>query len=231
MKTKITQIAAAVAIAAGSASMTAPAHAFLGLGGGSDMAKESTQMARWILQYAQMAEQYTQLVKTYNSLNGVRGMANLVNNPALRHYLPSDYQNILSQGYGNWLPLRAAIEDPIGSQNLYKNRRDQVAIDEAMALESYRQASRRFQDIQILLDKVNATPDAKDIADLQGRIQAEQVMLQNESAKLAMLKNLQEIQQRKLDEQAYRNNTLMLKKKGVIAEIPSADEVFGAPVN
>lgn len=229
MKTKTTQFAVAIAIAISCSSVTVPSHAFLGLGGATDIAKESTQMARWILQYAQMYEQYTQLVKTYNSLNGTRGMASLVNNPALRHYLPADYENILGKGYGNWQPLRASIEDPIGGQKLYKNRRDQVAIDEAMALESYRQASRRFQDIQVLLDKVNAAPDAKDIADLQGRIQAEQVMLQNESVKLAMLKNLQDIQQRKMDEQSYRNNTEMLKKKGVIAEVPSAADVFGPP--
>jgi len=37
---------------------------------------------------------------------------------------------------------------------------------------------------------VNNAPDAKDIADLQGRIQAEQVMMQNEANKLAMLQQL-----------------------------------------
>ncbi|CAN7655198.1 P-type DNA transfer protein VirB5 [Acidovorax sp. LjRoot129] len=227
MKTKTTQFAVAIAIAISCSSVTVPAYAFLGMGGATDIAKESTQMARWILQYAQMYEQYTQLVKTYNSLNGTRGMASLVNNPALRHYLPADYENILGKGYGNWQPLRASIEDPIGNQKLYKNRRDQVAIDEAMALESYRQASRRFQDIQVLLDRVNAAPDAKDIADLQGRIQAEQVMLQNESVKLAMLKNLQEIQQRKMAEQASRNYMDSLSRPGALGAPRSAHEIFG----
>jgi len=75
---------------------------------------------------------------------------------------------------------------------IFKNlRRDQLAIDEAMALESYKQASRRFGDIQVLLDKINdaSIPDAKDMVDLQARIQAEQVMMQNEASKIAMMKN------------------------------------------
>jgi len=55
--------------------------------------------------------------------------------------------------------------------------------------DGYNQASQRFSSIQVLLDKVNAAPDQKDIADLQARIQAEQVMMQNESTKLAMLGN------------------------------------------
>jgi type IV secretion system protein VirB5 len=37
--------------------------------------------------------------------------------------------------------------------------------------------------------RVNNSPDQKDILDLQARIGAEQVMLQNEMAKLAMLQS------------------------------------------
>ncbi|MBS1943317.1 MAG: P-type DNA transfer protein VirB5 [Bacteroidetes bacterium] len=222
---KYKQTALSLAIAAGTVSFSTSSHAFIG--GALDIATEHTQVISWAAQYIQMVQEYQQLVKTYNSLNGIRGMASLVNNPALRHYLPDEYQDILSKGFGNWIQLRAAIDDPIGGLKLYKNRRDQVAIDEAMALESYRQASRRFKDIQVLLDKVNAAPDAKDIADLQGRIQAEQVMMQNESVKLAMFKNLQDIQQRKMTEQASRNYMDSLSKPGALGSPRSAQELFG----
>lgn len=219
-----------VAAAAAALAFTAiPANAFLGFGG-SNIAKETTQIASWIAQYAQMVQEYNQLVEEYRSLNGIRGMASLVNNPQLRRYLPDEYKNILSQGYGDWQALRTALDNPVGSVKLDKFRRDQLAIDEAMTLESYKQASRRFGDIQVLLDKINdaSIPDAKDMADLQTRIQAEQVMMQNEMSKIAMMKNLQEIQQKKMDAQATINDKAMRRKPGVIADFGTPEEVFSA---
>ena len=219
----------AVATAATLAFTASPASAFLGFGGSSNIAKETTQIASWAAQYIQMVEEYNQLVEEYRSLNGMRGMASLVNNPQLRRYLPDEYKNVLSQGYGDWQALRGALDNPIGSANLDKQRRDQLAIDEAMALESYKQASRRFGDIQVLLDKINdaSTPDAKDMADLQARIQAEQVMMQNEATKIAMLKNLQEIQQRKQTAQGRANVKEMRNAPGSFANIRTEAELFG----
>ena len=219
-----------VAAAAAALAFTAiPANAFLGFGG-SNIAKETTQIASWIAQYAQMVQEYNQLVEEYRSLNGIRGMASLVNNPQLRRYLPDEYKNILSQGYGDWQALRTALDNPVGSVKLDKFRRDQLAIDEAMTLESYKQASRRFGDIQVLLDKINdaSIPDAKDMVDLQARIQAEQVMMQNEASKIAMMKNLQEIQKQKMQEQARINDKEMRRKPGIIATMRAPEELFGA---
>lgn len=209
-------------------SVATPAFALFGLGGSSGGATEVTQLASWAAQYAQMVQEYKQLVAEYQSLNGIRGMASLVNNPGLRRYLPNEYKNILSSGYGDWATLRAALDAPIGSNALYKNRRDQLAIDEAMSLESYKQASRRFGDIQVLLDKINDSrnPDAKDMQDLQARIQAEQVMLQNESTKLAMLKNLQEIQKQKMQERAFANDRSMRRKPGVLGDMGTPEDIF-----
>ena len=219
----------AIAMASALAFTTTPASAFLGFGG-SNIAKETTQIASWIAQYAQMVQEYNQLVEEYRSLNGIRGMASLVNNPQLRRYLPDEYRDILSRGYGDWQALRSALDNPVGSTNLQKYRRDQLAIDEAMTLESYKQASRRFGDIQVLLDKINdaSIPDAKDRQDLQARIQAEQVMMQNEASKIAMMKNLQDIQQRKITAQGRINVREMRNAPGSFATIQTEDELFGS---
>ena len=219
----------AIAIASAFTFTTTPASAFLGFGG-SNIAKETTQIASWIAQYAQMVQEYNQLVEEYRSLNGIRGMASLVNNPQLRRYLPDEYRDILSRGYGDWQALRSALDNPVGSTNLQKYRRDQLAIDEAMTLESYKQASRRFGDIQVLLDKINDAniPDAKDMQDLQARIQAEQVMMQNEASKIAMMKNLQDIQQRKITAQGRINVREMRNAPGSFATIQTEDELFGS---
>ena len=228
MNSKIKKTLAAIFTAISMMFMATPASAFLGFGK-SNIATETTQLASWAAQYAQMIQEYNQLVEEYRSLNGIRGMAGLVNNPQLRRYLPDEYRNILSQGYGDWQALRSIIDNPLGSTNLHKRRRDQLAIDEAMVLEGYKQASRRFSDIQVLLDKINDTniPDAKDMQDLQARIQSEQVMMQNESSKLAMLKTLQDIQQRKISEQGRVNVREMRKAAGSFATTRSEAELFG----
>ncbi len=163
----------------------------------TSIAQQIQQVVAWGAQFQQMQQQLQRMQQQFDSLNGSRGMANLVNNPAARQYLPADYQTILNSGYGNSAAIRAAskvrgIEDTridAGSDTAlaFEANARQAAINRATAEDGYRRASDRFADIQVLLNRVNTAPDAKDMADLQGRIQAEQVMLQNENAKLAML--------------------------------------------
>lgn len=186
------------------------------------MATESTQIASWTAQYLQMIKEYNQLVEQYKSINGVRGMANLVNNPALRKYLPADYKQILDAGYGNWLDIRQAakiiditqtsIDPNSDSGKLFIKKVNQLAINKATYEGAFKAASQRFNDIQVLLDKVNDAPAAKDMADLQGRIQAEQVMMANERNKLAMLTSLAKAQE---DIYAQQGKEITLKSMTV----------------
>ncbi|MBC7489948.1 MAG: P-type DNA transfer protein VirB5, partial [Glaciimonas sp.] len=147
--------------------------------------------------YQQMAQQYT-------SMNGSRNMGDLVNDPSMRQYLPSNYQSILNNGYGNSGNVRSAatvydisntkLGSNTDSAKLFNNSANQAALNRATMEAGYNAAGARFAKIQVLLDKVNTSPDAKDIADLSARIQAEQVMMQNESIKLAMLGQLAQAQ-------------------------------------
>ena len=169
-----------------------------------------------------MVEQIQQMKQAYNNLNGVRNMGSLVNNPVSRKYLPDDYQTILSNGVGQWEAIRdAAKKFEIASTSLsassdaaraFEQVAKQAAINRAGAEEAYRTASQRFSDIQVLLDRVNSAPDAKDIADLQGRIQAEQVMMQNEANKLQMLAQLASAQKDLHNQQV--NEISMKSSKG-----------------
>lgn len=180
------------------------AHAGIPVIDETNLAQQIQQVAAWGQQFKQMQEQFAQLQQTYNSLNGIRGMASLVNNPALRKYLPSDYQTILNSGYGNSASIRAnskllgientSLNPNSDSAKAFESNANQIAINRAVAEAGYAQASQRFDTIQVLLDKINETHDAKDVAELQARIQAEQVMMQNEQTKLMMLSQLAQTQ-------------------------------------
>ncbi|MDD5365965.1 MAG: P-type DNA transfer protein VirB5 [Gallionellaceae bacterium] len=197
------------------------AHAGIPVIDASNLAQQIQQVVAWGQQAQQMIQQLEKMKQQYDNLNGARGMANLVNNPAARQYLPADYQTILNNGVGNWAAIRAAakvtgIEDMgllVGSDaaKAFEGTARQAAINRAASEEAYKTASQRFSDIQVLLDKVNAVPDAKDIADLQGRIQAEQVMMQNEANKLQMLVQLASAQ-RDLQQQQAREISIKALK-------------------
>lgn len=200
----------------------------------ANLAQSIQQVVSWGQQYTQMAQQYSQLVQqynqavtTYNSMNGVRGMASLVNNPTVRHYLPDQWGQAmnLANNPGGYTSLQSSMNsirsasqlvgigqtglDPnsaagrafIGSQN-------QVALNRAMNEAAYQAGSDRIASIQILIDRVDGVPDAKDVQDLQARIQAEQVMVQNENAKLAALQHLQQAQR---DLQAQQARELFMQ--------------------
>ena len=203
-----------------------PAYAGIPVIDGANLAQAIQQVTARAQQYQQMVEQIQQMQQAYNNLNGVRNMGSLVNNPTARRYLPDDYQTILSNGVGQWEAIRdAAKKFEIASTSLsassdaaraFEQVAKQAAINRAGAEEAYSTASQRFADIQVLLDRVNSAPDAKDIADLQGRIQAEQVMMQNEANKLQMLAQLASAQ-RDLQIQQAREISMKSSKGGMPA--------------
>lgn len=199
-------------------SMGNAAHAGIPVIDGANLAQAIIQVQSWAQQYQQMVQQIQQMQQQYNSISGIRNMGSLVNNPAARQYLPSDYSTILSQGVGQWAAIRQAAQkfdvsmtslsassDAAGAFNQVAK---QAALNRAAAEQAYSTASQRFSDIQVLLDKVNNAPDAKDMADLQGRIQAEQVMMQNEANKLQMLQQLASAQR---DLQIQQNKEISMK--------------------
>lgn len=186
----------------------------------ANLANSLQQVIAWGQQYEQMVQQINQLQaqitqaqQTFNSLNGIRGMASLVNNPALRTYLPPDWNqalNVMSSpgGYTGLSGSITAIRDAAKLVNLadtgldsgssagkaFVASQNQAATNRGLGEAGYASASNRITDIQTLLDKVNAAPDEKDILDLSARIQAEQAMVQNENTKLMIMTQLQQAQ-------------------------------------
>ncbi|MFJ3465759.1 P-type DNA transfer protein VirB5 [Achromobacter spanius] len=169
--------------------------------------------AHYAKELAQMKQQYEQLVTTWQNMSGIRKMADIVNNPLLRSYLPDDYQEIMGEAGALGGELGKAVRDirsaarvfdldtagmDQGSDvfRLWENSRTQNALDRVLGEKALARASARFKDIQQLLDKVNDAPDDKDIQDLQARIGAEQAMLANEQSKLSMLEYLAGTQQK-----------------------------------
>ena len=76
-------------------------------------------------------------------------------------------------------------------ESILEGRRTSAGLA-VMTREAYAQAGARFASLAQLVQAIGTATDAKAIADLQGRIAAEQAMLENEQAKLALLAQMAE---------------------------------------
>lgn len=159
-------------------------------------------MAKWKLQYDQMVSQIDQMKQEYQSITGVRGLGDVLNNPALRDYLPDDWQGVYdSVKSGGYAGLSGRAGQVYNDNKIYDtcvNHTDEQsrisceaqavkgAQDKAFALDAYDKAKERLGQIDALMQEINRTQDPKSIAELQGRIAAEQALIQNEQTKLQM---------------------------------------------
>lgn len=159
-------------------------------------------MAKWKLQYDQMVNQIDQMKQEYQSITGVRGLGDVLNNPALRDYLPDDWQGVYdSVKSGGYAGLSGRAGQVYNDNKIYDtcvnhtNEQSRIsceaqavkgAQDKAFALDAYDKAKERLGQIDALMQEINRTQDPKSIAELQGRIAAEQALIQNEQTKLQM---------------------------------------------
>ncbi|HCP6903019.1 P-type DNA transfer protein VirB5 [Shigella flexneri] len=159
-------------------------------------------IAKWKMQYDQMTSQINQMKQQYESLTGSRGLGQIMNDPALRDYLPSDWQGVYDavktggysglSGRASSIYSQAKVFDSCAhltvadQKKLCEARAVKAAQDQAFALDAYDKAKSRLNQIDSLMAKINDTNDPKAIAELQGRIAAEQAMIQNEQTKLQL---------------------------------------------
>ncbi len=220
-----------IVLAAGIA-MSSAAFAQIPVTDGASIANSIQQqietMAKWKMQYDQMTSQINQMKQQYESLTGSRNLGQILNNAALRDYLPNDWQGVYdavkSGGYSGLSGRAQSIFEGNKVYDLCANLADSQqrthceaqavkgAQDKAFALDAYDKAKSRLTQIDQLMAKINDTPDPKAIAELQGRIAAEQAMIQNEQTKLQMYQmvaaaedRLQEQRQREINAKVLSN--------------------------
>lgn len=165
------------------------------------------QINYWRQQIAAMGRELEQLEATHSALTGGRGMEALLPlGDGERNYLPRNWAEVSrvlageSVRYGALADAVAAAVDAravltparLGAMSAAERAsvveaRQASAGVAVMTREAYAQAAERFAALADLVHAIGGAEDAKAIADLQGRIAAEQAMLANEQAKLSVL--------------------------------------------
>lgn len=182
-------------------------------------AEQIASQAQQIQQYAQQIQQFEQQInqykQQYESLTGVRGFGDILNQLVLRDVVPQDVSNVYSSiqtgGVSGMTSAAKSIRNQLkiyscdkqGGQNaatceamLSKAAQDKAYSQNALTLTSQRQ-----ENIQSLQNQINTTQDPKAIAELQARIETESAQVQNDQVRINALKLEQDNADRLLAQQ------------------------------
>lgn len=161
----------------------------------------------------QQIEQAQQLYGSLNKLTDMADVASVLNDPAIRKALPSDFAAIegLLKGDGTGVFKDSASKFLEGNSTYHTDADDFYAKELArvqnknagqmsLGQQIYDVATKRINGIDQLREKISTAGDAKEIADLQARLQAEQAFLQTDVLRMEGLRMVQQAQNQ-VDEQ------------------------------
>ncbi|MDF3918663.1 type IV secretion system protein [Salinicola salarius] len=157
----------------------------------SSLTQQILQVQHMLNQIEQLKSQLETANKELDSMSGVRGLGNVIDS-AYDTAVNVDPNQVLSDA-----GIRGANEHGLSGDvaDLYASGNQNTATWLGQSQKSLEQAQERFSELTGLVAEINNSPDQKDVLDLQARIGAEQVMLQNEMAKLSMLRSQAEANQ------------------------------------
>ncbi len=161
----------------------------------------------------QQIEQAQQLYGSLNKLTDMADVANVLNDPAIRKALPSDFAAIegLLKGEGSGV-FKDSASKFLEGNSTYRTDADDFYAKElarvqnknagqmSLGQQMYDAATKRIDGIDQLREKISTAGDAKEIADLQARLQAEQAFLQTDVLRMEGLRMVQQAQTQ-VDEQ------------------------------
>ncbi|TCA41391.1 MULTISPECIES: P-type DNA transfer protein VirB5 [Rhizobium] len=174
------------------------------------IAKQIESISQLKSQLDTLNQQLQQAQQLYASLNKVTNMADvagLLNDPSIRKALPQDFNAIegLLKGNGTGVLGNSAskfLDDNstyrTSANDFYAQElaraQNQNAGQMSLGQQIYDAATKRIDGIDQLRQQISGAADAKDIADLQARLQAETAFLQTDVLRMQALQMVQQAQ-------------------------------------
>lgn len=238
MKSKIRSlfatVVAATGLLAGSAAMAQVPVTDVALNTQTQV-NQTTNLAKYVEMIAQYKTQIDQLKQQYDSLNGMRNLGQILDNPAFKNYLPTEWQDVYSRvqngGYKGLTGTAALIKDANqlfdtcktktgADKTLCERAASKAAQDKAFAEQAFDKAKDRLSQIEGLMAAINGTSDPKAIAELQARIAAEGAAIQNEQTKMQLYALAAQAEDRLIQQQRREANARTWSATGVVRVEP-----------
>lgn len=177
-------------------------------------------------------QQITQFQQQLSSINGVRELGQIFNNPLLRNYVPAEAYTVLnavdSAGYSSLSGTAKSLRDASMVYNCLDRSGGARAQCQATLAQPYQQkailqdamrsASGRIAQITALMDRINATPDQKSVQEIQARIGAENALLEHEISQIQMLQGMADSEERIARSRERERQYEMLGRTGRISD-------------
>ena len=190
------------------------------------------QVVNDITQIQNQLQQVVQLQDQLRSMNGIRNLGNVFNNPLLRNYVPAEAFTMInavgSSGYSGLNGTARALRDASMVYNCLDLAGTARTSCQAGLAQPYQQkgllqdamstAKGRLSQIQGLMNQINATTDQKAIQELQARIGAENALLAHETSQVQMLVGLADSEERIARSRERERQYEMLGRNGRIAD-------------
>ena len=190
------------------------------------------QVINDITQISNQVQQITQLQSHLTSINGMRNLGNVFNNPALRNYVPSEAYTFLNavntSGYAGLNATARALRDTGMVYNcLDLSGAARTSCQAALAQpyqhkgllqDAMTSAAGRLSQIQSLMGQIDATTDQKSVQEIQARIGAENALLAHEVSQVQMLQGMADSEERIARSRERERQYQMLGRTGRIAD-------------
>ncbi len=177
-------------------------------------------------------QQIRQLESQLRSINGMRNLGQVFNNPLLHNYVPAEaYTVVNAVDTGGYLGLGGTAK-ALRDANMIYNCLDRAGDDrtscQASLAQPYQQkgllqdamksAAGRLAQINALMDQINGTADQKSVQEIQARIGAENALLAHEMTQIQMLEGMANSEERIARSQERERQYQMLDRTGKVAD-------------
>ena len=177
-------------------------------------------------------QQIRQMENQLRSINGLRNLGQVFNNPLLRNYVPSEAYTLVNAvdtgGYSGLRGTAKALRDAGMIYNCMDRTGDARTSCQATLAQPYQQkgllqdamrsAAGRLAQINALMDQINATPDQKAVQEIQARIAAENALLSHEMTQIQMLHGMADSEERIARSQDRERQNQMLDRTGKVSD-------------
>jgi type IV secretion system protein VirB5 len=228
MRTHLT-VAAAVLIAMGANPARAGGIPVIDV---ANLVQTVQQVVNDITQINNQVQQITQLQNQLQSMNGIRDLGNVFNNPLLKNYVPAEaftYLNAVNtSGYSGLNATAKLLRDAAMVYNCMDLTGDARTQCQAALAQPYQQkgllqdamtsAAGRLSQIQSLMGQINATTDQKSVQEIQARIGAENALLAHEMSQLQMLQGMADSEERIARSRERERQYQMLGRTGKVSD-------------
>ncbi|NKL66586.1 P-type DNA transfer protein VirB5 [Rhizobium leguminosarum] len=166
-----------------------------------------TQLKSQLDTLNQQLQQAQQLYASLNKITNMADVAGVLNDPSIRKALPQDFKDIegLFKGAGTGV-FGSSASQFLEQNSTYRTdandfyaqelarAQNQNAGQMSLGQQIYDAATKRIDGIDQLRQQISGAADAKDIADLQARLQAETAFLQTDVLRMQALQMVQQAQ-------------------------------------